>query len=52
MESKRAGRSRQSAGALTLIVQHDVEQRTVNLKRSIVLDELRFAKFVHEETDF
>jgi hypothetical protein len=33
---------------MRLIVQHDVQQRAVNLKMAIVVDETHFTEFVHE----
>ena len=36
---------------MRLIMEHDVEQRAVDLKMAVVVDEPHFTKFVHEMTD-
>jgi hypothetical protein len=35
---------------LRLVVQNDVQQRTVDFDAAIVVDEAQLSKFVHEET--
>jgi hypothetical protein len=34
-----------------LLVQHDTQERGVDLNPAVVLDEAQFPKFVHEEID-
>ena len=44
-----AGGSHQASGAL--VVQDDIQQRTVDLQLAVVLDEAQFPESVHEKAD-